>query len=111
MVLANVSDGDLREMVDNHFKDVKTGELKLKSFTTVQKIVDIYCNLSIETREKLFFGDYLRFNVHLYNSLKEAVDDGLNLDEYQIIKNSKLSDEESDEMSVVLVGDWRVTLE
>ena len=109
MVLVNLSEGELRNLVDKYFKNEETGELLIKSFETCRRIVEIYCNLSEEVREKLYFYDFLAHNVELYDSIEEAMEDHLSLENYEVIEDYRLHMKEKDR-NVVLVGNWEVTL-
>lgn len=109
MVLVNLSEVELRNLVDKYFKDEETDELLIKSFETSRRIVEIYCNLSEETRKQLYFFDYLAFNVELYDSIEEAIEDHVNLEKYEIIEDYRRHMKEKDR-NVVLVGNWDTTL-
>ena len=86
MVFMDLCENEIADMVESFYRN-GDGSSRILTNRAVGEIVEHYCSFEENGRITTNLKDFLLYNVLLYDSLGEAVDDGINLEEVSIIED------------------------
>ena len=100
MVFVDLCENEIAEMVETFFRN-GDGVSRIFTNRAVGEIVEHYCSFEEEGKITVNLRDFLKYSVSLYDSIGEAVDDGVNLEEVSIIDDTNTY---SGKSQVILIG-------
>ena len=86
MVFVDLCENEIADMVESFYRN-GDGSSRILTNRAVGEIVEHYCSFEENGKITTNLRDFLLYNVLLYDSLGEAVDDGINLEEVSIIED------------------------
>ena len=100
MVFVDLCESEIAEMVETFFRN-GDGTSRILTNRAVGEIVEHYCSLEEEDKITVNLRDFLKYSVSLYDTIGEAVDDGVNLEEVFVIEDTNRY---SGKSQVILIG-------
>lgn len=87
MVFIDVTREEIREMVEKYFRD-ETGKTKIYTNGAVDEIVDIVFSYEKDDKIDLNLTDWLHYNITFWDSVGEAVENGINVGDHRIVEDN-----------------------
>ena len=86
MVFVDLCENEIADMVESFYRN-GDGSSRILTNRAVGEIVEHYCSFEADGRITTNLRDFLLYSVVLYDTIGEAVDDGVNLEEVFIIED------------------------
>lgn len=100
MVFVDLCENEIADMVESFYRN-GDGSSRILTNRAVGEIVEHYCSFEEDGRIEVNLRDFLKYRISLYDTIGEAVDDGVNLEEVSVIEDRNCYTGKS---QVILVG-------
>ena len=87
MVFVILTEEEIGEMVESFFRG-EDGKSRIFTNGAVEEIVNSYCELEEDGKIETNLRDYLRYCIAFYPTVDEAVEDGIDIDEFSIVEDT-----------------------